>query len=578
MGEDIIEVFDEDLITIDPKNRESIGQALESLTQKIDNYAFQVQIDGYDEPTCITKLSNGKTVKLDISDIRNSELINEALKITAYNSIEELRETHYGIFSILVALSLALENEDLNEPVYYYILQILKISRELAFNEELWIDSIHIFGIESLVLFALVYPEFSYFIADYLSEDWDSEHASYAYECLPALRDKWGYDKNILKALAHCRNFEAFSYLTISSKYYISKDSDKYQHSLFNHFQSNPTYYHYFKTEYISFVEKKQFVERNTDSSSRVEEIIRIIAPNMSENEWKTRLFVDDTFENEVSIFSAEVDTVVEKDFRKARYKASRTNSGYNAESFRFELPKKKKSGYDTNTKEEQDKLNRECLNEKLECFCKSSIAEDDSLRGDRIVEREFVHKQDCDLAYKFISEYLLEGKSFEKIESIVIPKLYDSTSDSLDEIIWSLDEEIRHRALYMFGCFNDQWRLYEYWYIWNEKAGGGIALDFFKLLIEIGVELENIFNFILFQYIRKVDKLTYLKHEFAQLFHEVYADYDLYEISHNLQSDMIVFALQQVAHNKNIRSQIEKFKDHKDRKVRDEASIILEN
>lgn len=577
MGEDIIEIFDEDLIMIDPKSWESIGDALETLTQKIDDYDFKVEIDGYDEPTCITKLSNGQIVKLDISDIKNSELINEVLKITAYNSIEELRETHYGIFSILVVLSLALENEDLNKPVYFYILQILKITRELAFNEELWIDSIHIFGIESLVLFALVYPEFSYFIADYLSKDWDSEHASYAYECLPALRDKWGYDKNILKALAHCRNLEAFSYLTTSSKYYISKDSDKYQHSLFNHFQSNPTDYHYFKTEYISFVKKKQFVERNTDSSSRVEEIIRIIAPNMSEDEWKTKLFVDDTFENEVAIFSAEVDTVVEKDFRKARYKASRTNSGYNAESFRFELSGNK-SEYDLTITEEQRKLNIECLNEKLEYFCKSSIAEDDSLRGDRIEEREFVHKQDCDLAYKFISEYLLEGKSFEKIESIVIPKFYDSTSDSLDEIIWSLDEEIRHRALYMFGCFNDQWRLYEYWYIWNEKVGGGIALDFFKLLIEIGVELENIFNFILFQYIRKVDKLRYSKHEFAQLFHEVYADYDLYEILHNLPSDMIVFALQQVAHNKNIRSQIEKFKDHKDRKVRDEASIILEN
>ncbi|MGB5989196.1 MAG: hypothetical protein WBG43_05615 [Marinifilaceae bacterium] len=56
-----------------------------------------------------------------------------------------------------------------------------------------------------------------------------------------------------------------------------------------------------------------------------------------------------------------------------------------------------------------------------------------------------------------------------------------------------------------------------------------------------------------------------------------LYPKYDLYEEIKTLPANLIVFALEQAVVDETFRPQLEKFANHINRRVRTEASILLE-
>lgn len=567
---------EENIIIVDLESKESIKDALEQFKLKIIDNDLEL-CSGDDYLKCFVKSVDGEPALFEEDDIEDIDFVNSVLKMTDNEELDDLDEECYASLSNIVVLTAALKYDELKPLVVEVCKEAIALVNKLGDVYDLWTDECHVFGIDLLVTLALKYPEYTYLISEYIFEDWDSEHAPYVYECIGMIKDKIGYTKDILKAVVCIRNDEMYENIFRKEKYDSEADEYSHEYPLYEHFQSNHDDYYFFKDEYIAYVKKSQVEVVKSNSVSLVEEIIRGLAPEMSKEEWKSKIFVDDTFENEVADFYKAVDDVTEKDSHRSKYEISETAKEYNAEDFKYEM----ESPYDVETVElkalEDFESNKAEFIKQLTSFCEDSIVKDKPRRWDASEEEQEPYKRNCELAAELIKTYVFEAAGLNKLEAVVTPMFDEYISSCLDDIIWRFPEEIKRRSLYMLARFGAEDCVYDYCSNWNGHAGGGLADKFFDLLIEIGLGVPYAFDFILKQYVRRVEsEYKYSNSEFAQLFHTVYKKYDLYDALNILDENLIVFALQQIAHDSSKHEEINKFINHADRKVRDEANLLL--
>jgi len=309
---------EEDIILVDLNNKESIKEALNNFKVKVENEELSIG-SGDTYSTCFAKSIDGKIEKFTAEDIKDTSFVNNVLKFSEFECIAHVVKHYYETFSNVVFLNAALDNEDLKEDVLSLVKAILVLVNKDENTYELWIDDEHTFGVDFLVAFILKYPEYTYLMSDYILSDWDDEHASYVLYVMPELKEHWGgYDRNLLKAMAYCKNRDAL--LMIIDPYLYEGEDFSETQELFKYFKKNPEDFEYFKQEFIQFVKDTQRAVRFSNGTSYAEYIIRKICPELTAEQWRTEIFIGDTYENVTADFEADVDAVIEEDRRRPKY------------------------------------------------------------------------------------------------------------------------------------------------------------------------------------------------------------------------------------------------------------------
>jgi hypothetical protein len=311
--------IENDIILVDLNNKESIRTALQAFKDKVDNDELVLgSEDSYN--ICFMKSVDGKAERFTIADVKDMTFVKNILKLSEFECINAVEKHYYETFSNAVILNAALEYEDLKDDVLDLVKSILVFINESADTYDLWIDDEHTFGVDFLVAFILKYPEYTYLMSDYISYNWDDEHAPYVIYVMFELKALWGgkYDRNILKAMAYCKNTSAF--LSLIDPYLCEGEKFSESGELFKFFKENPSEFDYFKQEFIQFVKDSQRAVRFSDGTSYVEFIIRSFCPELTAKQWRTEIFLDDTYENTVSDFEVDVDEVIVEDRREPIY------------------------------------------------------------------------------------------------------------------------------------------------------------------------------------------------------------------------------------------------------------------
>jgi len=290
---------EENIIIVDLESKESLKEALEQFKVKIVENDLDL-CSGDDYLKCFVKSVDGEPALFEEDDIEDVDFVNTVLRMTENEELDDFDDDCYASLSNIIVLTAALKHDDLKPIVIDVCREAISLVNKVGDVYDLWTDECHVFGIDLLVTLVLKYPEYSYFITEYVFEDWDSEHASYVYESLGMIRDLTGFNKHLIKAAACCKNLELLKELA-TKEIYGDPDRGHYcEYLLLNHFRNNPADYQFFKAEYMSYVKTNQ----TNKSDLSVEDIIRRMTDEeISTEEWKTKIFIEDTFENEVLNF-----------------------------------------------------------------------------------------------------------------------------------------------------------------------------------------------------------------------------------------------------------------------------------
>lgn len=558
---------EEDIIIVDLKSKESLKNALAEYKEKIVNDDLEFG-SGDEYFKCFMKSVDGEIQRIGIDDIEDIAFVDEVLEISFFRSAEGAVDEYYEPFSNVVVFAAALAHEDLLEDMLAVANETVNLVKALNDPYGLTTDECHVFGVEALVAFALKNPEYTYLISEYILSDWDSEHVDYVYRAMLKLKEKWGFDRNIIKAIAYCKDEEFLNLLVRVENYDYNSRIFSYEYPLLKHFRENPDDYNYFKAHYIASVKKNQLEPRNETCFSTVEVLFAYIASELKEQEMRTEILVEDTYENELAELTQAFDAAIDKDFRKPVYNTNKVDLDKIRHKYvpsRRELPSKKPYKV---LKKEYD----ECLVK----FCRESIIKD--IKGrDATEEEKAPHEANCKVAAEIITSYLFEGESFDRMKSIVMPMLSEYIDNSLNKIIWEFGKELRNRALYMYVKFSDEECVFDFWFRWQFDKKENTGLAFFNLLIELDLGVDYAFSFLIRYYMRTSSYLSFEENTLAIAFHILYPKYDLYEEIKTLPANLIVFALEQAVVDETFRPQLEKFANHINRRVRTEASILLE-
>lgn len=424
----------EDIILVDLDNKESIKEALKSFKVKLENKELGID-SGETYSTCFAKYIDGKAEKFTAEDIKDTSFVNNVLKFSEFERIAHVEKHYYETFSNAVILNAALDNEDLKEDVLFLVKSIIEYVNRDENSYDLWIDDEHTFGVDFLVALILKYPEYTYLMSDYILYDWDDEHAPYVLYILPELMEHWGgeYDRNLLKAMAYCKNRAAL--LMIIDPYLYEGEDFSETQELFKHFKKNPEDFEYFKQEFIQFAKDTQRAVRFSNGTSYAEYIIRKICPELTAEQWRKEIFIGDTYENVTADFEADVDAVIEEDRRKPKYNL---DSPYDEEDDEDE-----DYDFDDDEDDEDDDWDSDLDDEAYEEFFKKGIDNGE-----------------------LVWEYIIEGKNPEVLETIqAAPLMY---------IAHSRDLKIKGRLEYFGTDLDDFIKPILYTYYNEDAVTGG--------------------------------------------------------------------------------------------------------
>lgn len=295
----------EDLIIVDFESKESLKEAVNSFKSKVVN--DELILGGKDKyQTCFAKSVDDKVRPFTKEDIKDETFVKDVFGISGYNDIDYAYKYSSESFSNTIFLAAALQHEDLKDDLLVLIEAIVKLVNKKEKTYNLWVDEEHTFGVEFIVAFVLKYPEYTYLISDFVLANWDDEHAGYVLNILYDFKCKRGYDKYFIKALAYSKCQELFL-STLGINYY---DGDDYSEDaeLYHHFKETPEDYIYFKDQYIQFAKQTHRAAKFANGLTYAEYILRRISPELTDEEWETEIFIEDTFKNEAAKFSAELE------------------------------------------------------------------------------------------------------------------------------------------------------------------------------------------------------------------------------------------------------------------------------
>lgn len=556
----------EDVIIVDLQSKESLKNALAEFKEKIIKNDLEL-CSGDDYLKCFMKLVEGEVKRISVNDIKDIDFVDEVLRISDFEGVEDAEDEYYEPFSNVAVFSAALAYDDLLDDMLSLAYETIKLVNDLGDVYDLWTDECHVFGVDLFVALALKYPEYTYLFSEYILSNWDTEHADYVFEAISMLKDKWGFDVNILKAIAYCKDEELFRRLVRIESFNYETQDYSYEYTLLNHFKENPADYNYFKSQYLECAKKNKFEPRGAQYYSTVEVLFSHFAPYKTEEESRTEILIEDTYENEIEELTAAFNANVSIDFRKPVYDLKSINLDKIKRKYVVSRKEQKSDkGY-----EELRKDYDECIND----FCLSNIIKDKK-SWNATEEEKAPFYANCNQAAEIITTYLFDGESFDKVESVVIPMLGDYVDSSLNDIVWEFSDELLNRAIYMFARFPYEKRMFDFWSRWQYEQKENTGVAFFDYLLELGLSTTYAFKFLIKNYMRTFSYYDIKENLLALAFHTIFPKYDLYEEIKTLPANLIVFALEQAAQDETFRPQLEKFANHINRRVRTEASFLL--
>ncbi|TAJ12626.1 hypothetical protein DMA11_12075 [Marinilabiliaceae bacterium JC017] len=293
-------------IRLNPTDPASLKSAIESYILRIETETIGV---GEEMTHCFMKGTEDEPVYLSNQDVMNRELMVKLLSVWEMLDLDQYTgDEEEPLFSEIVVAVNALQFPELKGTMVKWAETIVRISRKHNDTSDLWVDCMHVFGLDTLYAIALTYPEYMYFIGLYLIPYWDDEHAHYAYQYLPMLQSQFGYSRDLLKTIAFCDNEEAVSQVIVEEDY-ISNHVEK---PLYKHLLAHPDDYTWFAECLVEKFHLYPVAPEDENGIHMAEVWIRHIVPAMSQEDWETKQFISDTFENEVANLSQRIDQVLE--------------------------------------------------------------------------------------------------------------------------------------------------------------------------------------------------------------------------------------------------------------------------
>ncbi|MCM1991627.1 hypothetical protein [Oceanirhabdus seepicola] len=286
---------------------ESIRTALHKFKDIISSEeAFREDMFTYNNVEFID-ISSGQQRRLQAIEAPNKEVINELKSLTEggsypFENIIEFGDEHY--ISEAILFNYACEYEDLKEDVIEAAKAIVDYSRKHNDSSDMWVDDCTVFGIDVLYTVARKYPEYTYLIGSYIIPYWDTEHARYVLDYLPALYSKYGITRALIKAYVYCDNFEMRSEFFDNEEDYW--DDEEKPRFLEVYFKENPEEYEFFKEALKKRFEDQPFLLYTNDSDYVVENPVLEFYKSMvnvgfeeEDDEALEQFFINDTLENE---------------------------------------------------------------------------------------------------------------------------------------------------------------------------------------------------------------------------------------------------------------------------------------
>ncbi|MDD9163735.1 hypothetical protein PVK69_05955 [Aliivibrio sp. S4MY2] len=214
----------------------------------------------------------------------------------------------------------ALQFNELKNDIIETAKAMVHYARCVNDTSDMWVDDMHVFGLEALYLLARIHPDCSWLLAQLHIPYWDFEHVIHSGDYLSSLLSHLGWTKDTINAYVWCDSTElryAF-YAEIDCGMPYSESHP----SLAKHLQQHPDDYHYFQHALI-----QRFKEMPLLAYSKIEEDedkdISVVAPffltmqirwDESEDEDQLPLqewFINGTLENEIHTLEARLHAMV---------------------------------------------------------------------------------------------------------------------------------------------------------------------------------------------------------------------------------------------------------------------------
>ncbi len=188
---------------------ESIRRALQQYQQHLsDGSAFRAREFDVE---FVALLPDATQRPLQISDITDTEL-HQATCLALSKGNDDISHLQHTVInaddevyiSEVLLFALAMQHAPLLAEVVETAKAIVAYARRHNNTDDMWVDSMRLFGAEALFVLASYDVQYLVLLAQYMVRNWDDEHACGYNEFLSHFVQKYGWSRAVLNAFIHC--------------------------------------------------------------------------------------------------------------------------------------------------------------------------------------------------------------------------------------------------------------------------------------------------------------------------------------------------------------------------------------
>ncbi len=219
----------------------------------------------------------------------------------------------------------ALQFPELKEDIIAAAKAMVHYARSANDTDNMWVDNMHIFGLESLYMLARVYPECSWLLAQLHVPYWDFEHVVCSGVYINALADHSGWSRDMIKAYLWCDN------TALRKCFYGQVDcgcvDEENLPNLAEHLKENPDDYAFFKETLIErFKQEPVLAYTDGDDEEDEQPVYKFFLSlqldwgterasrydEEDEDEVAQLFFIEDTLENEAGALQELIEEAID--------------------------------------------------------------------------------------------------------------------------------------------------------------------------------------------------------------------------------------------------------------------------
>ena len=320
-------------ISVDFEDIESLKSSLKTLSKMMSKVFKFTENNGHFMIENYLPIITNQGKSITKEEMFNNDILENVIHLSADLSKDNLFKTDetyidnsLNVFTQCFLIHKALEH-GLEDEVLKFVNKIISFSVKINDSSDLWYDECNVYGIDIITTLALHNPKYIHLISEYIIPYWDDEHAPYIFEYLPYFMKKNGFSKDVLKAFAYCHSMQSFFACFMQ---YDDEYGENTNGELFEHFKNNYDDYLYFKEEFLNYLRKYPRSNEDEDFVHLSTKIFKVIIDENLEERFEEE-FTDKTIEEELVIFSDEIDEVLEN-FTEEDYPFIRDEDGESEE------------------------------------------------------------------------------------------------------------------------------------------------------------------------------------------------------------------------------------------------------